>query len=100
MTVTLACSWRLPVGDQAQIEASFYGTEGGLGLRNVDGSFYDFRAERYRGTTRECLHAPPDAWGGRAAVAWAQRLAVNPTYNPEIERLIAVAEVLDAIYGR
>ena len=99
-TVTLTCSWRLPVGYDAQIEASFYGTAGGLGLHNVEGSFYDFRVERYRGTARECLHDPPDAWGGRAAVAWAQRLAVTPHYDPDIEHLIAVAEVLDAIYTR
>ena len=99
-TVTLTCSWRLPVGYDAQIEASFYGTTGGLGLHNVEGSFYDFKVERYRGTSRERLHDPPDAWGGRAAVAWAQRLAVAPQYDPDIEHLIAVAEVLDAIYTR
>ena len=99
-TVTLTCSWHLPVGYDAQIEASFYGTSGGLGLRNVEGSFYDFRVERYRGTARECLHDPPDAWGGRAAVAWAQQLAITPQYDPDIEHLIAVAEVLDAIYTR
>ena len=99
-TVTLTCSWRLPVGYDAQIEASFYGTAGGLGLHNVEGSFYDFKVERYRGTSRERLHDPPDAWGGRAAVAWAQRLAVMPRYDPDIEHLIAVAEVLDAIYTR
>ena len=39
----------------------------GARSRNVDGSFYDFNAERYRGTARETLAAPPDAWGGRAA---------------------------------
>jgi predicted dehydrogenase len=99
-TVTLTCSWRQPVGYDAQIEASFYGTAGGLGLHNVEGSFYDFKVERYRGTARECLHEPPDAWGGRAAVAWARQLAVTPLYDPDIEHLIAVAEVLDAIYGR
>jgi predicted dehydrogenase len=99
-TVTLTCSWRLPVGYEAQIEASFYGTAGGLGLHNVEGSFYDFIVERYWGTARECLHGPPDAWGGRAAVAWAERLAVTPRYDAEIEHLVAVAEVLDAIYMR
>jgi predicted dehydrogenase len=99
-TVALTCSWRLPVGYEAQIEASFYGTEGGLRLRNVKGSFYHFRAERYRGTARERLHDPPEAWGGLAAVAWAQQLAIKPQYDPDIEHAIAVAEVLDAIYAR
>ncbi|MFC7608263.1 hypothetical protein [Teichococcus aestuarii] len=55
------------------ISAAFYGTEGGAALRNVNGSFYDFTAERYRGTAREVLAAPPDAWGGRAAADWARR---------------------------
>ena len=65
--VQLACSWRLQAGCDAMISAAFYGTEGGAAFRNVDGSFYDFIAERYRGTARETLAAPPDEWGGRAA---------------------------------
>ena len=70
--VRLACSWRLQAGCDAMISAAFYGTEGGAALRNVDGSFYDFVAERYRGTARETLATPPDAWGGRAAADWAR----------------------------
>jgi predicted dehydrogenase len=98
--VTLACSWRLHAGRDAVIEMSFYGTEGGAALRNVNGSFHDFRAEHYRGTTTELLAEPPDAWGGRAAVAWAERLAMRNTFDPEVERQIDVALALDAIYGR
>ena len=98
-TVSLTCSWRLPVGCDAVIAASFYGTQGSLRLRNVSGSFYDFTADRCRGTVRETLQAPPDAWGGRAAVAWVQRLVVNKSYDSEVERVVTVAEVLDAIYG-
>jgi predicted dehydrogenase len=98
--VRLACSWRLQAGCDAIISAAFYGTEGGAALRNVDGSFYDFTAERYRGTARETLAAPPDAWGGRAAVDWATRLAARGCFDPEAERLVAVARVLDRIYGR
>lgn len=99
-TVSLTCSWRLPVGSNAIIAASFYGTQGGLALRNVAGSFYDFRAERFWGTARQTLHDPPDDWGGRAAIAWAQRLRENKQYDAEIEHAVTVAEVLDAIYGR
>ena len=69
-------------------------------LRNVDGSFYDFIAERYRGTARETLAAPPDAWGGRAAADWATRLAAGERFDPGRERLVDVARVLDRIYGR
>src|SRR6185437_1140794 len=38
--VRLACSWRLPAGREAVIEASFYGTRGGASLHNIGGSFY------------------------------------------------------------
>ena len=96
----LACSWRLHAGRDAVISAAFYGTEGGAALRNLDGSFYDFTAERYRGTARETLAAPPDAWGGRAAAHWAARLAAGERFDPAAERLVEVAGVLDRIYGR
>jgi predicted dehydrogenase len=96
----LACSWRLQAGCDAVISASFYGTQGGAALRNVNGSFYDFTAERYRGTAREVLAAPPDEWGGRAAADWATRLAAGERFDPAAERLLDVAQVLDRIYGR
>lgn len=96
--VRLACSWRLPAGRDAVIEAAFYGTRGGARLANVDGSFYDLVAERLAGTHRETLAAPPDPWGGRAAVAFAQRLATDARFDPEAQRLVDVAEVLDRIY--
>jgi len=100
ITAHLACSWNLSAGCDAVIEASFHGTRGGLAMRNVDGSFYDFVAERFDGTRRTHLASPPDAWGGRAAVAWARRLARDRAFDQEIEHLGAVACVLDAIYGR
>ncbi len=94
----IACSWRLSAGCDAVISAAFYGTQGGLALRNVNGSFYDFVAERFHGTSRTVLANPPDAWGGRAAVAWARRLAADASFDPEIRRVLAVAHALDAIY--
>ncbi|MFN7139969.1 MAG: gfo/Idh/MocA family oxidoreductase, partial [Limisphaerales bacterium] len=96
----LACSWKLQAGCDAVIRASFYGTKGGVEFRNVNGSFYDFVVERFHGTTRETLSAPPDSWGGRAAVDWAHRLANDGAYDPQVEGLIQVAETLDQIYGR
>lgn len=99
-TVSLACSWNLPAGRDAVIEARFYGTRGALALRNVDGSFYDFVAERYRGTASEVLVTPPDAWGGRPIVSWAERLARDPSFDPGVADLVTVAGVLDRIYGR
>ena len=98
--VQLACSWRLQAGCDAMISAAFFGTGGGAALRNVNGSFYDFVAERFRGTARETLASPPDAWGGRAAADWAARLAGGERFAPETARLVDVARVLDRIYGR
>jgi len=98
--VQLACSWRLQAGRDAIISAAFYGTEGGAALHNVNGSFYDFTAERYRGTATETLSAPPDAWGGRAAADWAMRLAAGEGFDAGADRLVTVAQVIDRIYGR
>jgi len=98
--VRLACSWRLPAGQDAVIAAEFYGAQGGAAFRNVDGSFYDFTAERFRGTARERLAGPPDAWGGRAAADWARRLAGGSRFDPDLGDVLATAQVLDRIYGR
>lgn len=99
-SVRLACSWRLPAGADAVIEASFYGTRGGASLRNVGGSFYDFTVDRHDGTRRERLAAPPDAWGGRALVDWARRLARGNRFNAAARHLVDVATIVDRIYGR
>jgi predicted dehydrogenase len=96
--VRIACSWHLHAGRDARIEVAFHGEEGGAALENVEGSFYDFRAQRFRGTAAETLAEPPDEWGGRAAVAWARRLAAGERFDPRAEELVTVAEVLDAIY--
>jgi predicted dehydrogenase len=98
--VRLACSWHLAAGCDAIIEATFYGRRGGLSFRNVGGSFFDFRAERFEGTRRHVLVEPPDDWGGRALVAWARQLALHPGYDPAAESAVEVARVLDRIYGR
>jgi predicted dehydrogenase len=96
--LSLACSWRLPAGRDADIRAVFYGTRGALMLRNVKGSFYDFSAQRCVGTSRILLDKAPDAWGGRAAVQWARRLCDGAHYDPAIEKSVQVAALVDAIY--
>jgi predicted dehydrogenase len=98
--VRLACSWNLPAGTEAVIGAEFYGTAGAAALRNVGGSFYDLAATRMIGTASHEL-APLDSdWGGRAAAEWARRLASGEGFDPEAERLVDVARVLDRIYQR
>lgn len=100
-SVQLGCSWKLAAGCDARIEISFYGTSGGASFRNVNGSFYDFVAEHFLpDRSRRSLAEPPDAWGGKAAVDWARRLAISPQFDPEIENLVSVAETLDHLYGR
>ena len=99
--VRLACSWNLQAGREAVIEASFYGTAGAVAVRNVDGSFYDFRCELLRGTTTQILVEPPDDWGGRAAVDWARRLGAGERFDAAAaEQYVRTARILDRIYGR
>jgi predicted dehydrogenase len=94
----LACSWNLHAGCAAVIEMSVYGTDGGVSVRNIEGSFYDFRCDRYRGTHRETLSLPPDDWGGRAIVDWARRLAHSERFDPSAEDYVRVAELIDRVY--
>lgn len=98
--VRIACSWNLHAGRDAVIEAHFHGSEGGASLRNVDGSFYDFVAERRRGRKTETLAEPPDDWGGGAIGDWARRLRAGERFGAEAERLVVLAETIDRIYGR
>ena len=85
----------------AAIEATFFGVEGSVRVANVDGSFYDFRCELLRGTCWEPLVEPPDEWPGRAAVAWARRVAAGERFDSaEGAELVGVAEILDRVYGR
>ena len=96
----LACSWHLHAGRDCVIEASFYGARGSVSAQNVDGSFYDFRAELRHGTHSETVVEPPDDWGGRGITAWAERLERDRRFDPAAEELVVVSEVVDRIYGR
>lgn len=98
--VRLACSWNLHAGRAAVIGATVYGADGAVSVRNVDGSFYDFRCERLQGTESHVLVEPPDEWPGRAAVDWARRLAAGAVFDPAAEEHVRVARILDRIYGR
>lgn len=95
--IRLACSWRLPAGQDAVIAAEFYGTQGGAALQNVGGSFYDFTASHFRGTTAAPLATGPDDWGGRAAMAWMNGLS-RPGYDREANHHAEVARTIDRIY--
>jgi predicted dehydrogenase len=96
----MTCSWRLPAGCDAIIEAAFYGTRGGAAMRNVAGSFHDFNVERFEGTQRQLMAGPPDAWGGRMLRQWTRQLARNPGFDPDVRSVVDVARIVDRIYGR
>jgi predicted dehydrogenase len=100
VVATVACSWNLHAGRDAVIGATFYGTSGALSVANVDGSFYDFTLDHHRGTSTTRLVDPPDAWGGRAAQAWADRLADGGRFDPAAHEHVELAQALDRIYGR
>ncbi len=97
--VTLACSWRAPAGREAVIAAQLFGTAGGARVTNVNGSFYDFTAERLVGTRTETLLATSDEWGGRAVATWAWQLRSHPGFDPAVERHQAVLHVIDRVYA-
>ncbi len=99
--INLQCSWHVSAGQDAVIEATFFGTEGGACFKNLGGSFYDFKAEKYKGTSTELLVSPPDEWGGKAGVAWAEKLLRNPGFDAtSAGQYVKVAEIIDRIYGR
>lgn len=95
----LACSWHMPVGGDCMFEASVYGSDAAVSVRNVAGSFYDFTARLHRGTASELLTAPPDDWGPRALAGWARALAADGGFDPAAEEAVALARVLDDIYA-
>lgn len=97
--VRLACSWNSSAGADSVIRATFYGTEASAEMRNVDGSFYEFTAELFRGRDRHVI-ASPDDWSGRAAVEWLDKLAAGERFRGSTHGLVESAKLLDRLYGR
>jgi len=101
VVINLSCCWNLNIGRDADIQIAFYGTRGGAKLRNVDGSFYKFVGEKFIGTKTETLSSPEDAasqWGGLATIEWIKKLSVDGRFDPDAERFVLLAEVIDRIY--
>jgi predicted dehydrogenase len=97
---SLAVSWNAHAGRDCVIRAALFGTEGGAEFRNVNGSFYDFELERFRGRSGEVVTRESKDWLGKAILDWARRLGESNRFDPEIERSIRVSEVVDGVYGR
>lgn len=99
--INLQCSWHISAGQDAVIEAKFYGSEGGAAFKNINGSFYDFQAAKYVGTQKEILVTPPDNWGGRAGQVWAEEVSEGKGFDYQrAKEYLALAKVIDRIYGR
>ncbi len=98
--VRIACSWNLSAGQDAEIRASIYGTEGGAELRNENGSFFDFVADKFSGRDCQRLTGYPDEWGGRAAAEWVEKLASGERFEGTTTGLVETARTLDRLYGR
>lgn len=98
--IRLVCSWNLPAGQDAEIRASFYGTENSALFYNVNGSFFDFEAAFCHGTSREIISKPPDVWSGRALVKWAHDLREGMHFRSSAFRYYNSAEVIDRIYKK
>ncbi|HEV2727280.1 MAG TPA: Gfo/Idh/MocA family oxidoreductase [Solirubrobacterales bacterium] len=98
--VRLACSWFQSAGGECAFGCTAWGTDGAVSVRNVGGSFYDFRTELWQGTSIEPLIEPPDSWGGRAIGAWAQQLTEDGGYDPGADELELLAAVLDGVYAK
>ncbi|HST68624.1 MAG TPA: Gfo/Idh/MocA family oxidoreductase [Solirubrobacterales bacterium] len=96
----LACSWFQSAGGECAFECTVWGTDGAVSVRNVGGSFFDFRAELWRGISAEPLVEPPDAWSGRTIGAWAQQLTGDRHYDPAADDLELVAEVIEDVYAK
>jgi predicted dehydrogenase len=96
----LACSWFQSAGGECAFECTAWGSDGAVSVRNVGGSFYDFRTELWRGTSSELLVEPPDPWGGRAIGAWARQLIDSHRYDPGADELELLAEVIDDVYAK
>lgn len=102
VVLNLTCSWNLNVGAEAEIEVRFYGTDGTAALRNVNGSFYNFVAEKYQRLRRERLYdsRSDGEWGGLAALDWCRRLALGEGFSASTEEFLNSAAVIDRIYAR
>lgn len=94
----LACSRNLHTGRDAVFELSVYGERGGVAVKNEGGSPSDLVAEISHGPTRRIVRPAPVPLTGPALREWCEQLAEGRGYDPAIERLAGVADVVDALY--
>ncbi|MFL6548798.1 MAG: Gfo/Idh/MocA family protein [Povalibacter sp.] len=96
--VRLACSWHANTGRDAIIDMAITGSRAGAYWENVNGSFYEFELNLCRGASKERLSQSPDEWGPRALRRWTDRLAVDRSFDPEIEHVARSALLIEETY--
>jgi predicted dehydrogenase len=96
--VRLACSWHAHIGRPALIEVALTGTRGGALWNNVDGSFYDFDLQLFRGTNCERLGSHPDDWGPRSLQQWLAQLQIDAGFDEAAENYIRSAALIEEVY--
>lgn len=97
--VRMIVTWDASTGQDADIGMRLFGAGGNLELKNVNGSFFDFEAWRFRGRQKELLDRDDsDCWQGGPLTAWLERLAEGGGYRrpPWVEPAM---EVIDQAYA-
>lgn len=97
-SVRLACSWNAHIGAPCRIACEVLGSRGGIGLRNVDGSFHQFETHHHDGTTSRLAARDDGSWGGCALADWAFRVADGNRFDPDAWKAVDVATLLEEIY--
>jgi predicted dehydrogenase len=97
--IRLACSWNAHAGCDAVIALELLGSRGGAAWRNVNGSFYDFTLDVFRGRTSERVAGPPDDWGVRGLSEWIERLRLDERFDEEARLYARSARLIDEIYA-
>jgi predicted dehydrogenase len=99
--ISLECSWHVSAGKDAEIAFRCYGTTGGASFHNINGSFFDFKSEKYHGTKTHLLMDGQDDWSGRAGLDWADQVLSGKGHDAKTaSEFIHCAEIIDKIYGR
>lgn len=100
VNVNIACSWNLSAGCDAVINFTIYGTEGGLSMRNHNGSFYKFDTYHFKSCDVNTICNEEGLWSGKAITDWVKMVVCSAKFDNRAEQFIQVADVIDLIYER
>lgn len=98
--IRVACSWNAPLGMPCRIGFELFGTEGGVQISNIDGSFFRFRTDQHSGVESRPIASDSGSWGVGALLHWASRVGRGEGFDPEAERAIEIAALAEEIYAR